>query len=232
MADITISSGEFKALSSDARVKILKLLKERRHTLSEISAKMGIAAPSAKQHLQMLQDKGFIERVDEGRKWKYYALTGKGIGIADAEQNQTHILIVLGATLVALVGIMAIMFSNMGMQGIPAAQGPALTDAGGTEPAFAVPAAAEKGAGNREAEETSEVVQGGGKGETVPDAGGSATEGGIATGIAEGTGTIGGRLFTEDDCSAIESAASAIDRNFTLQDINALIKYCKKLVPD
>lgn len=212
MADITISSGEFKALSSDARVKILKLLKERRHTLSELSAKIGIAAPSAKQHLQMLMDKGFIERIEEGRKWKYYALTGKGIGIANAEQNRTHILIVLGATLVGLVGIMAIMFSGIGMQGIETAKGPLLTDADGTEPAFVVPATAEKDAGNGEAVER--------RGGTQNDA------------LPEGARTVGARLFTEDDCTSAAGAQIRADRNFSVQDMNALAEYCKNLVPN
>ena len=98
---VTLSSNEFKALASETRADIIKLLKQRNHTLSEISKKLDMAAPTIKQHLSVLQGAEIIEVLEEGRKWKYYTLTRKGRSIF-SEETPTNILIVLGATVVAL----------------------------------------------------------------------------------------------------------------------------------
>lgn len=71
----------FKTLSSDTRVEMLYALQERRKTLSELAYEVKISLPGAKQHLEMLMTKGLVEKMDEGRKWKYYSLTSKGKSI-------------------------------------------------------------------------------------------------------------------------------------------------------
>src|SRR3989344_2162555 len=100
--DVTLSQGDFKALSSGTRAKILKLLAERNHTMSEISKKLGLAAPTVKQHLDTLAEAGLIEPVGGDRKWKYYALSRKGKSIIQ-KNDSTNILIVMAGTFVALV---------------------------------------------------------------------------------------------------------------------------------
>ncbi|MFH1750322.1 MAG: winged helix-turn-helix domain-containing protein [Candidatus Micrarchaeota archaeon] len=71
----------FKTLSSETRVEMLYALQERRKTLSELAMQAGISLPGAKQHLSMLETKGLIRKLDEGRKWKYYELTDQGKSI-------------------------------------------------------------------------------------------------------------------------------------------------------
>ncbi|HLC79424.1 MAG TPA: winged helix-turn-helix domain-containing protein [archaeon] len=115
MVEISLSRAEFKALSSQTRTKILKMLEQRKYTLSELSTKTGMAAPTVKQHTTILKECGLIELLDEGRKWKYYSLTKKGKELLNTNTN-SNILIVLGATgLFALIGI-ALIFTNMQMQ--------------------------------------------------------------------------------------------------------------------
>jgi len=101
---ITLSAHEFKALASETRTAIIKLLQSRNHTLTELSKKLGLAAPTVKQHLGILESAELIHGIDEGRKWKYYCLTRKGKNIFTAEQP-ISVLFVLGASAVALVAV-------------------------------------------------------------------------------------------------------------------------------
>ncbi len=115
MAELTLSSTEFKALSSDTRVQIIKMLKERNHTLTELASKMGMASPSIKQHLDILLKSDIIEQIDEGRKWKYYSLTRKGKDLLKGDESDTTILIVLSISSIALVGFLLLFASSFGI---------------------------------------------------------------------------------------------------------------------
>lgn len=105
MEQIQMSTNEFKALSSKTRTEILKMLNERNYTLSELSQKTGMAAPTVKQHATILLDAGLIDLKDEGRKWKYYTLTRKGKKILENNPQKTNILIILASSIIALVGL-------------------------------------------------------------------------------------------------------------------------------
>lgn len=105
MATIVISGEDFKALASKTRTGIIKLLRERNYTLSELSQKMQLSSPTIKQHLEILGSAGLIEQIDDGRKWKYYSLTRKGKGILQ-EQPAMQFVIMLGITTIALIALM------------------------------------------------------------------------------------------------------------------------------
>ena len=100
--DVRFDKATFKALSSEERIDVLKLLQGRRHTQSELALSLGISAPSMKEHLEALQKAELIERFDEGRKWKYFGLTRKGKAVLAPEQ--TRIWIVLGLWVLSLAG--------------------------------------------------------------------------------------------------------------------------------
>ncbi|GEM_PF-6549266 len=112
----------------------MKALLERNYTLTELSAKLGMSAPTIKEHANILVGSGIIEQQDEGRKWKYYSLTRKGRDILEAKQRQTNILIILSCSGVLLAGLL-LMFSGamLGANYSPApmSQGP---DAAGAQP--------------------------------------------------------------------------------------------------
>ena len=61
--ELTIGKEEFKALSSDTRIEIIKLLNTRNYTLSEISAKLKMSSPTIKQHLEMLVHSDLIQQI-------------------------------------------------------------------------------------------------------------------------------------------------------------------------
>ncbi|MFH1256936.1 MAG: winged helix-turn-helix domain-containing protein [Candidatus Diapherotrites archaeon] len=113
MSQITLSKNEFKVLSSDTRVNILKLLKERNHTLSELAQKLSMASPSIKQHLDLLVTSQLIEQLDEGRKWKYYRLSRKGKELVVEEHQPALVMLALGASSIVLIGLLVIAFLSI-----------------------------------------------------------------------------------------------------------------------
>lgn len=115
MDEITLSRTEFKALASETRTDIIKLLNERNHTLSEMSKKMDLTAPTVKQHLSVLENAGLIQQIDEGRKWKYYSLTKKGSKILSPD-TPTNVFIVLGLSVIGMAAVLYSFFTKAGMQ--------------------------------------------------------------------------------------------------------------------
>jgi len=117
MDELVLSKEDFKAFSSDTRVKIAKLLKERNYTLSELSKKLGMASPTVKTHLDKLAGASIVEQRDEGRKWKYYSLTRKGRKILEPEARPM-IMLVIGVAAVLLVGTIFMLSQSMQFAGI------------------------------------------------------------------------------------------------------------------
>jgi len=99
---ITLDRKSFEALVSESRASILKSLAERRKTLTELSAQFRLSPSTVKEHMQVLEKAGLAVMKDEGRKWKYYELTRKGMSIV--QPRELKIWIVLGLTVVAVVG--------------------------------------------------------------------------------------------------------------------------------
>ncbi|MEW6035826.1 MAG: winged helix-turn-helix domain-containing protein [Candidatus Micrarchaeota archaeon] len=106
---IVLDRRSFEALAVDSRVKILKSLKERRKTLSEIAKEQGMSVSGVKEHLETLEKVGLIEKRDDGHKWKYYELTRKGSDIVAPRELRVWIL--LSISMVALVASMVAIFS-------------------------------------------------------------------------------------------------------------------------
>jgi len=75
---ILIDRNTLKAISSDTRFNILKLLNKKRYTLSELSEKLNLKKSTVTEHLKHLIDVGLIIKKEDKRKWKYYYLSEKG----------------------------------------------------------------------------------------------------------------------------------------------------------
>ncbi len=108
---IAASQEDLKAITSENRREILRALKQRRKTLSEISKMLDIKPSSAKQHMQILEASGFIRIIDEGRKWKYYELTGKGTNLFSFSERNISVLLVFASSLIALVVALSMLYS-------------------------------------------------------------------------------------------------------------------------
>ena len=77
MSDV-LDRASLKALSSDTRQEIVKLLEKRPYTASELSKKLNKHVTTVGEHLLLLEKSGLIKRRDSDNKWVYYALTSKG----------------------------------------------------------------------------------------------------------------------------------------------------------
>jgi len=80
-SDSTLQPEDVKVVLDRTRIQILKVLGERRHTLSELSKRLNLSKTTVLHHLQILEKSGYIVRVDEGRKWIYYELSDNGRAI-------------------------------------------------------------------------------------------------------------------------------------------------------
>ena len=97
---ITLDRETFKALAVDTRVKILKILDERQHTLSDLAEELSMAPSTIKEHLDTLVSAGLIKQEDKGMKWKYYKLTFKGRELINPYEKK--VWVILATSLVAL----------------------------------------------------------------------------------------------------------------------------------
>jgi len=104
-----------KALDSESRMHILRSLIRRRKTQSELAKELSLASPTILQHLSILLDAGLIYKIDEGRKWKYYALTEKGRKLMGVKENPIPIrsIVLFAFALILISSSLYMLFFNM-----------------------------------------------------------------------------------------------------------------------
>lgn len=138
---VVMDDKTFKSLTSKTRTDILKLLKKRNHTLSEIAEKLKISKTTAKEHLDILMEGRLIEQVPSTNKWKYYALTKDGRKLV-GEEGPKRVVITLVAfvigMMVSIYGFSGFMGSIIGTDAVMLAEAPVpeTTMAGGIERSF------------------------------------------------------------------------------------------------
>ncbi len=112
MADeITLDKEVFKALAGDTRVSVLKSLLERRKTQSELAKELSLAAPTIKDHVDILQKAQLVREVDDGHKWKYIELTIKGKSLL--QPSDKRIMVLLGTSLFGVLGAGFLAYSKL-----------------------------------------------------------------------------------------------------------------------
>ncbi|RLF52065.1 MAG: hypothetical protein DRN24_03865 [Thermoplasmata archaeon] len=105
MPKITLDMDTFKALASDTRLDILKILDGKKMSLKELSKATKLNKATLHEHLTKLHEAGLVKRKErEGHKWVYYKLTWKGEGLLHPENNK--IVVMFTATFITLaIGI-------------------------------------------------------------------------------------------------------------------------------
>jgi DNA-binding transcriptional ArsR family regulator len=80
MNDETISFSIilFQALAHPTRLRMVELLTEKDHTVSEVTEALGLLQPNASQHLAILSRAGVVKVIPEGAS-RCYALRGPRI---------------------------------------------------------------------------------------------------------------------------------------------------------
>ncbi len=102
MSKIILDQESFKALAASTRIDILKLLHQKPHTQTELAKELGMKPASVNDHLKALLKSALVLQKDEGRKWKYYVLTEKSLGILEPERKQ--IWITLAVLIFSFIG--------------------------------------------------------------------------------------------------------------------------------
>ncbi len=128
----------FKSLTSETRTEILKLLKKRNHTLSEIAEKLKISKTTVKEHIEILIEGRLIEQVPSTNKWKYYTLTRDGKKLV-GEEGPKRVVITLATFVIGfLLSVygFAGFISPLGEQTMVAADVETFEDTAGGERTF------------------------------------------------------------------------------------------------
>ncbi len=83
-------------------LRILKALRERNKTLSELSREVGVTKPTLLYHLSKLSERGLVKKVQNGNKFVYYFLTEKG-------RNYIKLLVSLATSRVLSCGLVSLL---------------------------------------------------------------------------------------------------------------------------
>ncbi len=67
-----------KALSDPNRVKIIKLLEQKKMCVCELQGALGIAQPTVSKHLRILEEAGLVDYKKDGLWVNYYLTDGRG----------------------------------------------------------------------------------------------------------------------------------------------------------
>jgi len=105
MPKVTLDRETFKALASDTRLAILRVLDGKNMSLNDICKATNLNKATLHEHLTKLNEVGLIKKNErEGHKWVYYKLTWKGEGLLHPENSR--IVVMFTVTFIALwVGI-------------------------------------------------------------------------------------------------------------------------------
>jgi len=107
MPKVSLDIESFKALASDTRLNILKVLDGKKMSLNDITKETKLHKMTLHEHLTKLTMAGFIKKIErEGHKWIYYKLSWKGQSLLHPEN--TRLVVMFSITFFTLIsGIFA-----------------------------------------------------------------------------------------------------------------------------
>jgi DNA-binding transcriptional ArsR family regulator len=132
MDEIVLDKRTFEALAMESRIKILKALKERRKTQSELSKEMVLAPSTVSEHLEKMLEAGLIVRKKDHHKWIYYELTDKGQHILSPQKTSVFVFALSLTLFVVFLGYAFITFTtgSFNATSAPAMEGQKVLEAG------------------------------------------------------------------------------------------------------
>lgn len=101
-----------KALAADTRIDILKNLKVRRKTPSELSKELGLAPSTVIEHLNKLEKANLVKREETGHKWIYYNLTDKGKSLVEPRYPIQFVIILSLGILFVFSGFLRYLYNT------------------------------------------------------------------------------------------------------------------------
>jgi len=132
MDEIVLDKRTFEALAMESRIKIMKALKERRKTQSELSKEMVLAPSTVSEHLEKMLEAGLIVRKKDHHKWIYYELTDKGQHILSPQKASVFVFALSLTLFVVFLGYAFITFTTgaFNATSAPAMEGQKVLEAG------------------------------------------------------------------------------------------------------
>ena len=114
--ELPIDVDLIKVLASDTRRDILRLLGERRRTLTELAEALDLKKATILEHLKKLVEAGLIRRLDEDeRLWIYYELTPRGRRLVHPGRTRFYLIMAGAVVATLLVGALAVVaLANLG----------------------------------------------------------------------------------------------------------------------
>ena len=112
MDEIVLDKRTFEALAMESRIKILKALKERRKTQSELSKELALAPSTVSEHLEKMLDANLIARKKDHHKWIYYELTEKGQHILSPQKASVFVFALSLTLFVIFLGYVFLTFTT------------------------------------------------------------------------------------------------------------------------
>lgn len=100
--DVVVSREMLRAIGAETRIAILKALRQRQKTQSELASELGISAPTVLEHAEQLQKAGLIEPVPEyaDKKWKYLRLTKTARGLVEGRRMSVIMMLASGSAII------------------------------------------------------------------------------------------------------------------------------------
>jgi len=99
-----ITKSTIKALASDTRLEILKILSERKKIPADLAKMMKLAPSTVNEHLKILEEEGLIQRKETGHKWIYFEITDKGRNLVRPKYPVQFIIILSLGVFMMIVG--------------------------------------------------------------------------------------------------------------------------------
>ena len=112
MDEIVLDKRTFEALAMESRIKILKALKERRKTQSELSKELSLAPSTVSEHLEKMLDASLIARKKDHHKWIYYELTEKGQHILSPQKASVFVFALSMTLFLVFIGYLFVTFTT------------------------------------------------------------------------------------------------------------------------
>lgn len=99
-----ITKSTIKALASDTRLEMLRLLSQRRKIPADIAKLLKLAPSTVNEHLKILEEEGLVRRKETGHKWIYFEITEKGRSLVQPRSPMQFVIILGLGALMMLVG--------------------------------------------------------------------------------------------------------------------------------
>jgi len=102
MPKVTLNRDMFKALASDTRLEILRVLDGKKMGLNDICKATNLNKATLHEHLGKLHEAGLVKKHERtGHKWVYYQLSWKGESLLHPEN--TRIVVLFSTTFILLL---------------------------------------------------------------------------------------------------------------------------------